>query len=105
MKEERGIGIEKEMEVLRDIKKEYGFKVMKDINKEEKCEDVDKVVDVIKIKEFIWRKKDIMIEEERNGSVVNVKKGKFIENWEMKNVIEKIKERGNKNVMEKERGV
>lgn len=46
-----------------------------------------------------------MIEEERNGSVVNVKKGKFIENWEMKNVIEKIKERGNKNVMEKERGV
>lgn len=53
MKEERGIGIEKEMEVLRDIKKEYGLKVMKDINKEEKCEDVDKVVDVIKIKEFI----------------------------------------------------
>ncbi|MGO8657971.1 3-deoxy-8-phosphooctulonate synthase, partial [Rhizobium ruizarguesonis] len=49
---ERGIGIEKGMEVFADLKKEFGFPVLTDVHTAEQCAEVARVVDVLQIPAF-----------------------------------------------------
>ncbi|MBQ0708454.1 MULTISPECIES: 3-deoxy-8-phosphooctulonate synthase [unclassified Ochrobactrum] len=102
---ERGIGLEKAMEVFTDLKKEFGFPVLTDIHTEEQCAEVAPVVDVLQIPAFLCRQTDLLIAAARTGRVVNVKKGQFLAPWDMKNVLSKITESGNPNVLATERGV
>ena len=101
----RGIGLEKAMEVFADLKKEYGFPVLTDIHTEEQCALVAPVVDVLQIPAFLCRQTDLLIAAARTGRVVNIKKGQFLAPWDMKNVLAKVVESGNPNVMACERGV
>jgi 2-dehydro-3-deoxyphosphooctonate aldolase (KDO 8-P synthase) len=101
---ERGIGLEKAMEVFADIKKEYGVPVLTDIHTEEQCAAVASTVDVLQIPAFLCRQTDLLIAAARTGRVINVKKGQFLAPWDMKNVIAKITDSGNPNVMACERG-
>lgn len=105
LKAERGIGLEKAMEVFADLKKEFGFPVLTDIHTEEQCAAVAPVVDVLQIPAFLCRQTDLLIAAAKTGRVVNVKKGQFLAPWDMKNVLAKITESGNPNVLATERGV
>ncbi|MRN66589.1 3-deoxy-8-phosphooctulonate synthase [Brucella sp. 10RB9213] len=105
LKAARGIGLEKALEVFSDLKKEYGFPVLTDIHTEEQCAAVAPVVDVLQIPAFLCRQTDLLIAAARTGRVVNVKKGQFLAPWDMKNVLAKITESGNLNVLATERGV
>ncbi|SBW13954.1 2-dehydro-3-deoxyphosphooctonate aldolase [Brucella sp. 10RB9215] len=105
LKAARGIGLEKALEVFSDLKKEYGFPVLTDIHTEEQCAAVAPVVDVLQIPAFLCRQTDLLIAAARTGRVVNVKKGQFLAPWDMKNVLAKITESGNPNVLATERGV
>jgi len=105
LKAERGIGLEKAMEVFTDLKKEFGFPVLTDVHTEEQCAEVATVVDVLQIPAFLCRQTDLLIAAARTGRVVNVKKGQFLAPWDMKNVLSKITESGNPNVLATERGV
>lgn len=105
LKTARGIGLEKALEVFSDLKKEYGFPVLTDIHTEEQCAAVAPVVDVLQIPAFLCRQTDLLIAAARTGRVVNVKKGQFLAPWDMKNVLAKITESGNPNVLATERGV
>ncbi|MFK3667356.1 3-deoxy-8-phosphooctulonate synthase [Ochrobactrum teleogrylli] len=104
LKAERGIGLEKAMEVFTDLKKEFGFPVLTDIHTEEQCAAVAPVVDVLQIPAFLCRQTDLLIAAAKTGRVVNVKKGQFLAPWDMKNVLAKITESGNPNVLATERG-
>ncbi|MHC5230278.1 3-deoxy-8-phosphooctulonate synthase [Brucella sp. LJL56] len=104
LKAERGIGLEKAMEVFADLKKEFGFPVLTDIHTEEQCAEVAHVVDVLQIPAFLCRQTDLLIAAAKTGRVVNVKKGQFLAPWDMKNVLSKITESGNPNVLATERG-
>lgn len=104
LKAERGIGLEKAMEVFSDLKKEFGFPVLTDIHTEEQCAEVAPVVDVLQIPAFLCRQTDLLIAAAKTGRVVNVKKGQFLAPWDMKNVLSKITESGNPNVLATERG-
>ncbi|KAB2719459.1 3-deoxy-8-phosphooctulonate synthase [Brucella intermedia] len=105
LKAERGIGLEKALEVFADLKKEFGFPVLTDIHTEEQCAEVAPVVDVLQIPAFLCRQTDLLIAAAKTGRVVNVKKGQFLAPWDMKNVLSKITESGNPNVLATERGV
>ncbi|RXT21111.1 3-deoxy-8-phosphooctulonate synthase [Rhizobium leguminosarum] len=101
---ERGIGIEKGMEVFADLKKEFGFPVLTDVHTAEQCAEVAKIVDVLQIPAFLCRQTDLLIAAARTGRVVNVKKGQFLAPWDMKNVLKKLNASGNPNVLLCERG-
>ncbi|MHC2455578.1 2-dehydro-3-deoxyphosphooctonate aldolase (KDO 8-P synthase) [Rhizobium leguminosarum] len=101
---ERGIGIEKGMEVFADLKKEFGFPVLTDVHTAEQCAEVAKIVDVLQIPAFLCRQTDLLIAAAKTGRVVNVKKGQFLAPWDMKNVLKKLNASGNPNVLLCERG-
>ncbi|MGG7580582.1 3-deoxy-8-phosphooctulonate synthase [Rhizobium sp. Nf11,1] len=101
---ERGIGLEKGMEVFADLKKEFGFPVITDVHTAEQCAEVAKVVDVLQIPAFLCRQTDLLIAAAKTGRAVNVKKGQFLAPWDMKNVLKKLNASGNSNVLLCERG-
>ncbi|MBD7990115.1 3-deoxy-8-phosphooctulonate synthase [Ochrobactrum quorumnocens] len=101
---QRGIGLEKALEVFADLKKEFGFPVLTDIHTEEQCAAVAGVVDVLQIPAFLCRQTDLLVAAAKTGRAVNVKKGQFLAPWDMKNVLAKITENGNPNVLATERG-
>lgn len=101
----RGIGLEKAMEIFADLKREFQVPVLTDVHTEEQCAMVAEVVDVLQIPAFLCRQTDLLIAAAKTGRVINVKKGQFLAPWDMKNVLAKITESGNPNVMACERGV
>ncbi|GAB5460951.1 3-deoxy-8-phosphooctulonate synthase [Hoeflea alexandrii] len=100
----RGIGLDMAMTVFADIKAELGLPVITDVHTEEQCATVAEVVDILQIPAFLCRQTDLLITAARTGRVINVKKGQFLAPWDMKNVLAKVTESGNSNVLLTERG-
>ncbi|MBB5572463.1 MULTISPECIES: 3-deoxy-8-phosphooctulonate synthase [Rhizobium] len=100
----RGIGLEMALEVFADLKKEYGFPVLTDIHTEEQCAIVAETVDILQIPAFLSRQTDLLVAAAKTGRVVNVKKGQFLAPWDMKNVLAKLNDSGNPNILLCERG-
>ena len=100
----RGMGLSGALPVFAAIKRELGLPVLTDVHEPAQCEDVAEVVDVLQIPAFLCRQTDLLIAAARTGRVVNVKKGQFLAPWDMKNVLAKVVESGNPNVLLTERG-
>ena len=75
-----------------------------DVHTAEQCSVVAKHVDVLQIPAFLCRQTDLLIAAAKTGKIINVKKGQFLAPWDMANVIKKIEESGNKNILITERG-
>jgi len=101
----RGIGIDKALPIFEAIKKSTGLPVLTDIHAPSHCAEVASVVDVLQIPAFLCRQTDLLMAAAITGCVVNVKKGQFLAPWDMENVVQKIIDGGNDNVMITERGV
>ncbi len=101
---QRGIGLEKGLEVLAKIKAEFGCPVLTDIHNENQCKIVAEVADILQIPAFLCRQTDLLKAAAETGRVVNVKKGQFLAPWDMRNVYEKLKAFDAKGVMLTERG-
>lgn len=101
----RGLGLELSLPIFEDLKKEFGVPVLTDVHEREQCAEVASVVDVLQIPAFLCRQTDLLEAAAATGKVVNVKKGQFLAPWDMKNVVNKVVEAGNPNVMATERGV
>jgi len=104
LKGKRGLGLDKALDVFADLKKELGLPMLTDVHTEAQCTEVGEVVDVLQIPAFLCRQTDLLIAAAKTGRVVNVKKGQFLAPWDMKNVLAKVAESGNPNVMLTERG-
>ncbi len=100
----RGIGMEKGLEWLGDIKKELGVPVVTDVHLPEQCAPAAEVVDVLQIPAFLCRQTDLLVAAANTGAVVNIKKGQFLAPWDMRNAITKVTETGNPRVLSTERG-
>ena len=101
----RGLGLELSLPIFEDLKKELGVPVLTDVHEREQCAEVATVVDVLQIPAFLCRQTDLLEAAAATGKVVNVKKGQFLAPWDMKNVVNKVVDAGNPNVMATERGV
>lgn len=100
----RGIGLDAALPVFAEIRETLGLPVVTDIHEIEQCARVAEVVDVLQIPAFLCRQTDLLIAAAKTGRVVKIKKGQFLAPWDMKNVVAKVTESGNPNVLVTERG-
>lgn len=100
----RGVGMEKGLTILSDIKEKYGVPVTTDVHETYQCEEVAKVCDVLQIPAYLCRQTDLIIGCAKTGRAVNIKKGQFMAPWNMDNVIEKMLSESNEKIILCERG-
>ena len=100
----RGVGIDLGLKILQKVKDELDIPVVTDVHESWQCAPVGDVVDMIQIPAFLSRQTDLLIAAAQTGKIVNVKKGQFMAPWDMKNVIRKLEEAGNEQIMLCERG-
>ena len=101
---QRGLGLEKALDVFKDLKQQFGMPMITDVHTEEQCSIAADIVDVIQIPAFLCRQTDLLIAAAKTGAIVNIKKGQFLAPWDMQNVAKKVSESGNDNIMLTERG-
>ncbi len=101
----RGLGLEASLAIFADLRKAFGLPVLTDVHEPGQCAEIADAVDVLQIPAFLCRQTDLLVAAARTGRVVNVKKGQFLAPWDMRNVVAKIAESGNPNVLATERGV
>lgn len=100
----RGPGIDEGLRILKRIKDELGLKIVTDIHEPWQAQKVAEVADMLQIPAFLCRQTDLLVAAAKTGKLINVKKGQFLAPWDMKNVVNKLEESGNKNIMLCERG-
>lgn len=100
----RGPGLEEGLRILKRVKDEYGLPIITDIHESWQAEPVAKVADVLQIPAFLCRQTDLLVAAAKTGKKINVKKAQFLAPWDMKNVVNKLKEAGCNDIMLCERG-
>ena len=100
----RGLGVDAGLRVLAEVKKETGLPVTTDIHESAQVAAVAEVVDLLQVPAFLARQTDLLVAAARSGRAVNVKKGQFMAPWDMRNVVAKMDEAGNLNLLLTERG-
>jgi len=104
IKSYRGPGLNKGLEILEKVKREFDIPLLVDVHQIEEVKLVSKVADILQVPAFLCRQTDLIISIAKTGKPINVKKGQFLAPWDMQNVIEKIESTGNKNILLTERG-
>ena len=104
LKGKRGAGLDQSLPVFDKIKKNFDIPVLTDVHTIEHCKIVSKHVDVLQIPAFLCRQTDLLVAAAKTGKIINVKKGQFLAPWDMTNVIKKIEDSDNKNILVTERG-
>jgi 2-dehydro-3-deoxyphosphooctonate aldolase (KDO 8-P synthase) len=87
----RGLGMEKGLEILADVKKQIGVPVLTDVHEVYEIKPVAEVVDVLQTPAFLCRQTDFIRACAQSGKPVNIKKGQFLAPHDMKNVIDKAR--------------
>lgn len=100
----RGPGLEKGLQMLADIKQQFGLKILTDIHESCQAEAVGQVVDIIQIPAFLCRQTDLLVSAAKTGCTVNIKKAQFLSGKDMVYPVEKAREAGAKDVWLTERG-
>lgn len=100
----RGPGIDEGLKILENVKHTYDLKIVTDIHEPWQAEPVSKVSDILQIPAFLCRQTDLLVAAAKTGKIINVKKAQFLAPWDMENVVRKIEESGNKNILLCERG-
>lgn len=100
----RGPGLRKGLEILHKVKEKFGIPVVTDVHETSQCEVLAEVVDMIQIPAFLCRQTDLIIAAAKTGIPINIKKGQFLAPWDMNNIVTKMKESGNENILLCERG-
>jgi len=99
-----GIGDEKALEILGEVKREFGVPVITDIHSSEEAYMASEFVDILQIPAFLCRQTELLLAAAKTGKTVSIKKGQFLSPSAIKFAIEKIISTGNKKVMVTERG-
>ena len=88
----RGLGMDKGLEILADVRKEIGVPVLTDVHEIDEIEAAAAAVDVLQTPAFLCRQTDFISAVAASGRPVNIKKGQFLAPGDMKNVVEKARE-------------
>ena len=87
---ERGVGMEKGLEILQEVKSTFNLPILTDVHESWQCAPVAEVADVLQIPAFLSRQTDLLVAAAKTGKIVNVKKGQFMAPWDMRGAIAKI---------------
>ncbi|HET6158157.1 MAG TPA: 3-deoxy-8-phosphooctulonate synthase [Dongiaceae bacterium] len=100
----RGLGMDKSLPILAELRETFDVPVLTDVHAPEQCAPVAEAVDVLQIPAFLCRQTDLVVAAAKTGRVINIKKGQFLAPWDMKNVAAKCHDAGNDSVLLCERG-
>ncbi|WP_445505624.1 3-deoxy-8-phosphooctulonate synthase [Niallia sp. 03091] len=100
----RGPGLDEGLEILAKVKEKFEVSVTSDIHEPNQAAKAAEVLDILQIPAFLCRQTDLLVAAAATGKIVNVKKGQFLAPWDMKNVVTKLKESGNEQILLTERG-
>lgn len=100
----RGLGMDKGLEILNDIKTKLNVPIITDIHEPYQAEPVAKVADILQLPAFLSRQTDLVEAMAKTDKIINVKKAQFLAPHEMKHIIHKCLEAGNDKVILCERG-
>ena len=100
----RGIGLERGLQMLADVKSKHGVQLLTDIHEAWQAAPVAEVVDVLQIPAFLCRQTDLLVAAAKTGKTVNIKKAQFLSGEDMKYPYQKAVESGAGEVWLTERG-
>ena len=100
----RGMGLHEALPIFNEIRETQGCPVLTDVHEPGQCAPIGEAVDVLQIPAFLCRQTDLLLAAAKTGKAVNVKKGQFLAPWDMKQVVAKVADAGNKNILLTERG-
>jgi 2-dehydro-3-deoxyphosphooctonate aldolase (KDO 8-P synthase) len=103
-KTQRGLGIDRGLDILSKIRVEFGVPVITDVHAPDQCARAAEACDVLQIPAFLCRQTDLLLAAGETGAAINVKKGQFLAPWDMQNVAAKIASTGNERIMLCDRG-
>ena len=101
----RGPGLEAGLRILAEVKSQFNIPVLTDIHRPKQAQKVAQVVDAIQIPAFLCRQSDLLVAAAQTGKPVNVKKGQFLAPGDMRNVVQKLEQASNRDILLTERGV
>jgi 2-dehydro-3-deoxyphosphooctonate aldolase (KDO 8-P synthase) len=104
-KSARGVGLDQALPIFAELRQKLNVPVLTDVHEPPQCVLLAEVVDVLQIPAFLCRQTDLLVAAAQAGRAVNVKKGQFLAPWDMANVVDKITDAGNRDVLVTERGV
>ena len=100
----RGVGLQAGLQILEEVKRQFGVPVLSDIHESTQAAEVAETCDVLQIPAFLARQTDLLLAAARTGRCIHVKKGQFMAPEDMKHVLAKLLGGGARNVLLCERG-
>jgi 2-dehydro-3-deoxyphosphooctonate aldolase (KDO 8-P synthase) len=88
----RGLGMDKGLEILADVRRKIGVPVLTDVHEIDEIDAAAEAVDVLQTPAFLCRQTDFISAVAASGKPVNIKKGQFLAPGDMKNVVDKARE-------------
>lgn len=101
----RGPGIDKGLEILSKIKREFDLPIVTDVHLPEETAKAAEVVDIIQIPAFLCRQTDLLVAAAKTNKIVNIKKGQFLAPAQIEQAALKVKASGNNKILITDRGV
>lgn len=100
----RGPGLDAGLQALADVKSRTGLPILTDIHDAGQAAPAAQVADVLQIPAFLARQTDLLVAAARTGRTVNVKKAQFLAPKDMRHVVGKLVDSGNRQILLTERG-
>ena len=100
----RGPGLEEGIDILHQVKTQFGVPVISDVHDISHIQKAADVLDIIQIPAFLCRQTDLLIEAAKTQKPLNIKKGQFLSPYDVSNIAEKITSQGNEKIIFTERG-
>ena len=97
-------GLDKGLEMLQSVKDKFDIPIVTDIHTPDQAEPVSKVVDMLQIPAFLCRQTDLLVAAAKTGKIVNIKKGQFLAPEQMGQLVKKVEDSGNNNILLTDRG-
>ena len=99
-----GCGIEEGLEILSDIRKEFGIPVVSDFSDANWAKATGEVCDLVQVPAYLCRQTSILRAAAETGRPIHLKKGQFMSPWNMKNSVKKIEAAGGNQIILADRG-
>lgn len=104
VKSYRGLGIDKGLEILSEVKETLNIPVLTDVHSVEEVALASRTADVLQVPALLSRQTDLLVACGKTGKPVNIKKGQFLSPYDMQYAVDKVESTGNRQILITERG-
>ena len=99
-----GVGIDKGLKILSEIRDSFGVPVVSDFSDPSWASETGKVCDMVQVPAYLCRQTSILRAAAQTKRPILLKKGQFMSPWNMKNSCRKLEAFGNNDIILADRG-